>query len=164
MIPEISMLSTYKSMYMNYGDKEDVIKFYDSMIENSEEIKIVSYKSIPELKELIDEHVKWHKKIPKECYKNSAETTLRIEGIDYVEGILSSYGLPISHGWNVWKGEYYFDLTLELNGRLKEDDTYVKMMIANKKELHRLIVLLKQWGPFSASHYLNKNIILPHGI
>ncbi len=67
MIPEISMLSAYKSMYMNYGDKEDVIKFYDSMIENSEEIKIVSYKSIPELKELIDEHVKWHKKIPKEC-------------------------------------------------------------------------------------------------
>lgn len=133
------------------------------MIENSQVIKIVSYKSIPEIKELVEKHIQRHKKVAKQCYENAAETVLAIEGVEYVEGILSSYGLPISHGWNVYKGQY-FDLTLELNGRLKEDDVYVEMMKVDQTTLRRLCIKLGQWGPFSACHYTGKNIIIPYGI
>ena len=160
----IKFMEGYRQLYSKMVG-EDANLFFDSMINNTETVKIVSYKSIPELKDLIDYHIKkGNKKIIKQCYQNSAETTLDVKDVDYVEGILSYNGLPISHGWNVWKGGYYFDLTLEINERFNEEDEYYKMMVADKERLKELILLLGVWGPFSASHYLNKDLIIPHGI
>jgi hypothetical protein len=157
---QVKSLDMYKAIY---GNDECAVKFFDQMKDNAKIVQVVSYKSIPELKELVDKHIQRHEKVPKQCYENAAETVLAIEGVEYVEGILSSYGLPISHGWNVYKGQY-FDLTLELNGRLKEEDVYVEMMKVDQTTLRRLCIKLGQWGPFSACHYTGKKVIIPYGI
>lgn len=82
------------------------------LLENTQEIKVVSYKSDPELKLIIEEFLKMYKPQIKRCYDNSIKLSLFNDDIDYVLGY-THCGFPIEHAWNHYKG-IYFDLTAEI--------------------------------------------------
>jgi hypothetical protein len=124
---------------------------------DSEEIKVVSYKDIPEVKRMIETTFiqNMYKAIPKECYKNAAEFASLTLGVEYVEGIVNCHGLPIAHAWNSFEGQY-FDLTFEMNGRLDVEEQYLKLFSLDKTNLYLYMTELGYYGAFGLYHYTKK--------
>lgn len=48
-----------------------------------------------------------------QCYKNSTLICMVDSEINYVEGKMEYFGIPIDHAWNEYKGQY-FDATREI--------------------------------------------------
>ena len=134
---------------------------YKKLKDNMKPIEVVSYKSIPEIKDKVERLLHHSPAIPHHCYQNSAEACLEIEGVKYVEGIFGSI-LPISHAWNSYKG-IYFDLTIEYN-RLEEERMYLQLMDIEAQKLRRYLFELKYWGNFTTYHYTGVNSHFKIGI
>jgi hypothetical protein len=161
---ELNMIKGYKEMYKD----QNTFGFYDKVISNAKKVEVVSYKDIPELKEIIDKHLTMSAVVPKECYKNSCEPVIGFLGhkdLKYVEGLYTFYGLPIHHAWNVWKDEVYVDLTMEVHGRLEVGDSYISCLELSPEILRGHLLKSGMWGPFIAQHYTNGQAkYLPFGI
>jgi hypothetical protein len=153
----LEIINTYKTFFKDYED------FYDNLLKIAKPIKIVSYKEIPELKEIVEKRLRVRDIVPKECYSNSAKVSLISKDIKYVEGIYNSI-LSISHAWNVWKDEYYFDLTMEFQDRLETNNEYIQLLNIDSKLVRKYMLDLGVYGSYMTYHYLNKNIHLPWGI
>ena len=93
-------------------DKE-ANKFFVWQKNISQEVKIVSYKDIPEIKKNVEMFLQFYRIKVKECFKNSYMVCSYIPKINYVEGMISVLGIPLDHAWNSYKGQY-FDLTEEI--------------------------------------------------
>ena len=99
-------LEDFLKQYMNF-DEEDYKKY-----------SVKSYKENAELKVIVEKFLKKHRaKIGlKACYANAALMTKADPRIGYCEGYTSlnlgeQGGLPIEHAWNVFKDDFYFDIT-----------------------------------------------------
>jgi hypothetical protein len=153
----LQLLESYKTFYKEYGN------FYDNLLNLAKPIKVISYKEIPELKEIIETRLRINDVVPKECFSNSAKISLISNNIKYVEGIYDSI-LPIAHAWNVWKDEYYFDLTMEFQNRLETEDKYIELLNIDSKTVRKYMIELKVYGSYMSYHYLKEKINLPWGI
>jgi len=88
-------------------------RYYQWQVDTAKAVNTVSYKSNPELKELVEEYLlPTYTPLPKACYTTAVHTTLAISNVKYVEGYVTSI-IPFQHAWNEWNG-IYFDLTAEL--------------------------------------------------
>jgi hypothetical protein len=101
---------------------EYVYKIRASYMQTASNIKVVSYKELPELTELIDHflHTVQKELIPNRCHVIAMMLAQKYpDQIAYVEGYASSRWLtteimlPIQHAWNKWHN-YYFDLSAEV--------------------------------------------------
>jgi hypothetical protein len=153
----LQILESYKFFYKDYKD------FYEMLLGVAKPIKIVSYKEIPELKKIIESELRYLDVVPKECFSNAAKISLIDSRINYVEGIYDSI-LPISHAWNVWENEYYFDLTIEFQNRLEKENNYIQLLNIDSSLVRKYMIKLGVYGSYMSYHYLNKKINLPWGI
>jgi len=130
---------------------------YQKAQKNLQEVEVVSYKDIPEIKDKIDSLINLVQ--AKECYKNSAEICLGIDGVEYVEGLYSFF-IPISHAWNSYKGQH-FDLTMEVQNKLNREHKYLGFMSVDSKVLNSYLLRLKYWGCFTRFHYSGEKNTFP---
>lgn len=107
-------------------------------------VDVKSYKENSELKKLIESRIPKSKINKKQCFGNSAIVASLIEDVDYVEGYaglnLGGSILPIEHAWNVYKGNFYFDITsdFQFGGDLgKGKKNYAKLIIITEPEKAR---------------------------
>jgi len=149
------------NLKLYFENQKSLFKGYDvyqKVEENLKEIEIVSYKDIPEIKDKVEQYL--FLITPKECYKNSAEICLGIKGVEYVEGLYGFMGLPISHAWNCYKGQY-FDLTMEVQDKLDRNHSYLGFMNVNSETLNTYLLQLKYWGCFTRLHYSGERNTFP---
>lgn len=150
------MLIDYLKQHKNFVDPD----LYQKVLDNHKEVNVVSYKDIPEIKDKVDAVLKYVDILPKRCYQNAIEVALKIEGVNYVEGLYASMGvLPISHGWNSYKGQH-FDLTFELHREL-DDNPYLSFMECGGTPLQGLILDLGYWGCLTRIHYIGQKSHFP---
>lgn len=115
-------------------------KVYDRL----EFVEVKSYKENEELKKLIESKVPESEITKKQCFRNSALVASLINDVDYVEGYvglnLGGSILPIEHAWNVYKENFYFDITsdFQFDGDLgKGKKNYAKLITIAKPEKAR---------------------------
>lgn len=140
-------------------DNETIAK----VLEDAQSVKITSYKDIPEIKRLLEtDFIKnMYKAFPKECYKNAAEfASYTYNEIEYVEGLVNCHGLPIAHAWNSYKGQH-FDLTFEMNDRLRIDEEYMSFFSLKKQDLYIYMKELGYYGAFGVYHYTKNKLPYP---
>lgn len=155
----MNQLRTYVEQHATLFDGYGV---YQEVVDNMKEMDIVSYKDIPELKDKIERLLNspMINIAPKQCYQNAAEVCLAIDGVEYVEGLYGFHGLPISHAWNSYKGQY-FDLTMETQGKLEREHTYLGFMNIDTSALRKYMLQLRMWGCFTRIHYTGEKNAFP---
>lgn len=101
-------------------------KYYQWILNNLEQVPVVSYRSNEELKEKIDRFVKKMRRFgdfcqKKGCFDTAYNTAMYVPGVHYIEGYVQSM-IPIVHAWNYLPEEgIYFDL---INDIAWEEDSH----------------------------------------
>jgi len=126
--------------------------FYTWQRKVARKVKIKSYKSDKKLKKIVEDFLVYFKPQYKECYYTAYKLALECKEIEYVEGHAISI-IPLSHGWNCYKG-IHFDLSNEiLNLNIKEYAKVIQLGATEKKT----IALLKRQdfrvGDFIGGYY-----------
>ncbi len=113
-------------------------KYYQWILDNLEQVPVVSYRSNEELKDKIDSFVKRMRRTgsfceKKGCFDTAYNTAMYVPGVHYIEGYVQSM-IPIVHAWNYLPEEgIYFDL---INDIAWEEDShfneYYKVIDLNK--------------------------------
>jgi len=155
-INESSIKSMLKNLIkLNLGEAQ--LNFYKWKLKSYKSVKIVSYKSDPQLKILIDKHLIRNKINLKDCYTNSFDCANKVQGVSYIEGEFLVHGVPIEHAWNKYKN-IYFDLTSEVLLNDIKKSEYVKYIELDTKNLMKYALKLGYKGPF-ISEYYDENIL-----
>lgn len=102
-------------MQMQKNPNQMQVGYYDWQLKQAKTVKCKSYKSDPQLKEIIEDIFKYSEVEQKQCYKNSwMVAAMSSKAIDVVIGYTSAVGVPLEHAWNFYKPKkIYFDLTFE---------------------------------------------------
>ena len=113
-------------------------------------------------KEEIAEIKKYHRPIPKECYKNAWSLCefgeFSNHKITYCEGYLNMKGFPIEHAFNKVDGKY-IDATIELalhRDVSKEGDTYVVLGEYSTDDVRKILLQNGFYGDIYNTIFLNK--------
>lgn len=127
--------------------------FWEWQMQMAEPVKCVSYKSIPELKEIVDEFLLGFTLKKNECYTNAIHLVWEYPEIEYVEGI-ADLVIPLDHAWNCYKGKY-FDLTSEI--LLKKNVTscdYAKVVKLSSEQTYKYASKTRVYGGYILQHWL----------
>ncbi|MEO6304658.1 MAG: hypothetical protein ABIP51_15970 [Bacteroidia bacterium] len=131
------------------GNRKDYTTWLHSQ---AKEIKIVSYKTL-DIADLIDKSLKTINPQLKGCFTTAYKTTLKIPGVEYVEGRGNYNGIPfIEHGWNIYKGQH-FDLTAEILFKGKMFRDQIAIIQLDKSTMNELANDLGFMGPFTQAYY-----------
>lgn len=102
-------------------------KYYQWILDNLEQVPVVSYRSNEELKEKIDRFVKKMRRFgdfcqKKGCFDTAYNTAMYVPGVHYIEGYVQSM-IPLVHAWNYLPEEgIYFDLINDI--AWEEEDSH----------------------------------------
>lgn len=102
-------------------------KYYQWILDNLEQVPVVSYRSNEELKDKIDSFVGKMRRRgsfceKKGCFDTAYNTAMYVPGVHYIEGYVQSM-IPIVHAWNYLPEEnIYFDLINDI--AWKEEDSH----------------------------------------
>ena len=110
---------------------EKQVKWYEWMDSVAKSVHCRSYKSDPDLENLIENFLRYSSPEMKECYRNSWKISVMYpREIEFVGGYTSALGVPIEHAWNYYKPKkIYFDLTFELAlGKKTENENYLQIL------------------------------------
>jgi len=155
---ESYIISMFKQLAnMTSGEQK---KFIDWKIANANIVKCVKTSDIQRRYPEIDYYIKTNKRNikKKECFKNAGKLCTEIEGVYYVEGEVSLYGVPIKHAWNRIDDKY-FDVTIDFifNNSLPFNE-YVKIIEMHTKEYMKFLIEYKHWGGFVSEKYIKDRI------
>lgn len=102
-------------------------KYYQWILDNLEQVPVVSYRSNEELKEKVDRFVKKMRRFgdfcqKKGCFDTAYNTAMYVPGVHYIEGYVQSM-IPLVHAWNYLPEEgIYFDLINDI--AWEEEDSH----------------------------------------
>lgn len=102
-------------------------KYYQWILDNLEQVPVVSYRSNEELKDKIDSFVERMRRTgsfceKKGCFDTAYNTAMYVPGVHYIEGYVQSV-IPIVHAWNYLPEEgIYFDLINDI--AWEEEDSH----------------------------------------
>ena len=94
-----------------------------------QDVEIRSYQDNTELREIVDLSLERYLLKKKGCVRNAWRTMFASNRIGYIEGYAIESDMFLEHGWNVFDGDYHFDLTSEVawNGQIQFHD-YVEVI------------------------------------
>lgn len=142
-------------MYIDGNFNPEAKDYWKWQIKVTTPVRLVSYKKIPGMAEKVEEFLKYNDIIKKECYYNSIKVVWDIDGVEYVEGV-ANLMIPISHGWNCYKGQH-FDLTAEiLLGIDVEREDYAQVIKLDRREVCQMVNRTKVAGEFIPEYYIDK--------
>lgn len=137
------------------------VKYFGWQLNNCKTVHIKSYRDNPELNKIIIEFLKSYSPEQGSCHKNAYFLAKYNSDIDYVEGY---YSFALNHAWNVYKKNYYFDITTEviINNQLKEmsDETYENKDYLSVLELvlnilNNLVLETKMYDSYIPKYFQN---------
>ena len=141
-------------------------KYYQWILDNLEQVPVVSYRSNEELKDKIDSFVGKMRRRGSFCEKNGCfdtayNTAMHVPGVHYIEGYVQSM-IPIVHAWNYLPEEgVYFDLINDI--AWEEEDShfneYYKVIDLDKSGVLKWSVETGYGGGFLESPKFVKHIL-----
>ena len=141
-------------------------KYYQWILDNLEQVPVVSYRSNEELEEKIDRFVKKMRRFgdfcqKKGCFDTAYNTAMYVPGVHYIEGYVQSM-IPIVHAWNYLPEEgIYFDLINDI--AWEEEDShfnqYYKVIDLDKSGVLKWSSTTGYGGGFLESPQFINNII-----
>lgn len=130
-------------------------EYFEAMLQSAHTVYCKPMADV--LPEKLLKRVKQIKVEKKQCYKNSTLICMVDAEINYVEGNMECFGIPIEHAWNEYKGQY-FDATREI--ALKEEvqgREYLELGIFNSDDVLGVITEREYYGGILFEKYLQKN-------
>ena len=128
-------------------------KFYQWKLDSYKKVKIVPFKKIKQISDEIESWFNDENIIAKQCFANAFDVSTTIPGVNYIEGEIDVFGMPIEHAWNEYKGKH-FDLTSEfaLHGKTPVKE-YVMYQKFSSKEIWKYAEKAMHKGPFIPLYY-----------
>ena len=156
-----SQLITYLEQLSNMmKDNPQQKAFFDWEKNNAKQVKIVSTTEIRFKYPKIDEYLKQEDNQPeiKQCYSNAAKLATNVEGVEYVEGMISMMGIPIDHAWNKI-GNEYFDITkdIALSDATIPNDEYLSIIELDAETTLEYMLDTQVYGGYIQQKYMRDN-------
>lgn len=140
-----------KQLEKLYAGQKQYADFYRWQQNRCRRLKIVSYKSNPELKETIEKIYGDFSKVKQnQCFHNAVTCCLNDPEFQYIEGYISVHGLPLEHAWNRWRG-IDIDLTQEILGQRK--CPHYEIFSLQRSTLMFWASRTEHSGPYMKEHY-----------
>lgn len=95
----------------------------------------------------------------KECWKNATLVTTIFPDVDYVEGLINTFGLPIEHAFNR-RGDKYFDVTFDLLFPGDKEREYCAILELTATEVMERVIKQNYYSDMFAQIYF-ENVKLP---
>jgi hypothetical protein len=142
-------------------------KYYQWMLDNLEQVPVVSYRSNEELEEKIDKFVKKMRRFgdfcqKKGCFDTAYNTAMYVPGVHYIEGYVQAM-IPIVHAWNYLPEEnIYFDLINDIawDGEDSHFNQYFKIIDLDKRGVLKWSSTTGYGGGFLESPQFIESIVL----
>lgn len=141
---------------MNFGGKQG--EFFNWQLHNAKQIKLTLTEEIRKRYPDIDDFLNLNQVVQKQCYKNASRLTTHVEGVHYVEGLISCYGIPIEHAWNEIDG-LYFDTTKDIALKDHEINDYIEIMNLNDQDVFKYMDVTGTYGSFIGNKFLDDTSI-----
>ena len=142
-------------------------KYYQWILDNLEQVPVVSYRSNEELKDKVDSFVKRMRRFgdfceKKGCFDTAYNTAMYVPGVHYIEGYVQSM-IPLVHAWNYLPEEgIYFDLINDI--AWSEEDShfneYYKVIDLDKNGVLKWSSKTGYGGGFMENPQFINNILL----
>lgn len=84
---------------------------------------------------------------PHNCYGNAGKKALTVPGLTYVEGFVSTWGMPIAHAWLIDRHGHVIEPTLARKNPERIDGYFGIPFLT--EYLSKTVVRSKHWGIFS---------------